>query len=598
MMKMTTASTDVTKGNRAVMTEPAQNDAQKVPGMKGVLLQAKELTIHTRAGVSLLSDISFHVEPGELIALTGLSHSGKSTLLQSLAGLLKPASGEVLIDGINLYTNLRAFRSSIGFVPADYALQQNLTVTEILQEAARLRLPRRASSRDREQRVLALLESVGLTQVTDHRVGSLSSGEKRRLSIAVELMGYPGLLLLDEPTEQLTPFEQVQITTLLRELSRGGLTVIQADQRSRSAGLSDKIIFLAPGGLLAWFGPADEAFTYLRGFVPRGIVKDLFALKEALEILANPQAREGVEWAKQFKAHAAYQKYVEDPLDNRYPDLMLQTHPLIRIRLRNSSQEKLPPAIIPRANTAQKLILLIRRNFRLLWRDKTLFSMLAIPLLIALVDFGLSSTTVLDSERAPIIFGLLVFLILLTSTSLVQNEIFKERAVYQRENRTSSLAFPYILSKVWLVGMLAVYQGLVWAIIHFAATGLTGGFQVLSADATTFFLVAFIGGILGLIVSAFSRTIVTSTNWVLLLTVPQLLLSQAVIPTGKLIFPFNFLSRLNPSRYALETLLATSAYGQGLNVNLFSDWSILVIMSLGLVVLLVGIQQGAGKGRT
>ncbi|HLE90445.1 MAG TPA: ABC transporter ATP-binding protein, partial [Anaerolineales bacterium] len=309
------------------MTDPAQNDGEKAPGTTAVLLQAKGLTIRTRAGVGLLSDISFHIEPGELVALTGLSRSGKSTLLQSLAGLMAPASGEILIDGIDLYANLKAFRSTIGFVPAEFALQQNLTVAEILQDAARLRLPRRVSSHDRKQRVLTLLEAIDLTHVTDRRVGLLSEVEKRRLSIAVELMGYPKLLLLDESAEPLSPFEEVQITILMRELSRQGLTIIQVNARSRSAGVSDKIIFLAPGGLLAWFGPSDEAFAYLRSLIPRGVVKDLFGLQEALEILVNPQLRDGIEWAKRFKDHTAYEKYVDDPLHNRYPDLLLQTRP-------------------------------------------------------------------------------------------------------------------------------------------------------------------------------------------------------------------------------------------------------------------------------
>jgi len=132
------------------MADPAQNDGETAPETTAVLLQAKGLTIHTRDGVSLLSDISFHIEPGELVALTGLARSGKSTLLQSLAGLMKPESGEVLIDGINLYANLKAFRSMIGFVPAEFALQQNLTVAETLQDAVRLRLPRSASSNDRK----------------------------------------------------------------------------------------------------------------------------------------------------------------------------------------------------------------------------------------------------------------------------------------------------------------------------------------------------------------------------------------------------------------------------------------------------------------
>ena len=545
------------------MTDPTQNNGEKAPGPNGVLLQAKGLTIRTRAGVSLLSDISFHIEPGELVALTGLTRSGRSILLQSLAGVMEPASGEILIDGVDLYANLKAFRPAIGFVPAEFALPQNLTVAEILQDAARLRLPRRASAHDRKQRVLTLLEAMGLTNVTDRRVGSLSEAEKRRLSTAVELMGSPKLLLVDEPAEPLTPFEEVQITILMRELSRQGLTIIQVNARSRSAGVSDKIIFLAPGGFLAWFGPADEAYVYLKSLIPRGMVKDLFGLQEALEILVNPQLQDGIEWAKRFKDHASYEKYVDDPLHNRYPDLLLQTRPLLRIRLRNSSKEKLPPAIIPRASAAQKFILLIRRNFRLLWREKTAFSMLSIPPLVALIHFVLSSTAQLnpvvgDPDRPPIVFGLLAFLVVLTAALLVQNEIFKERAVYQREHRTSSLSFPYILSKVSLAGILAIYQGLVWAIIHFTATRMAGGLEVLVPYAITLSLVAFIGGILGLMVSALTRTAMSTTSWVLLLTLPQLLFI----------------------------------------VNPLSHWSRLVIISLFLIVLLVGMQHGAGSVRT
>jgi ABC-type multidrug transport system ATPase subunit len=599
MVKMTMVSTDVTEGNKAVMTDPIENDGQKVPATKGVLLQAKGLTIRTPAGVSLLSDISFHIEPGELVVLTGLSRSGKSTLLQSLAGLMEPASGEILIDGVSLYANLKAFRSSIGFVPAEFALQQNLTVVEVMLEGARLRLPRRTSTYDRKQRVLSLLKTVGLTHVTEFRVGLLNTIEKRRLSIAIELIGYPGILLLDKSAEQPTPFEELQITILLRELSRQGLTIIQVDERSRGAGLSDKVIFLAPGGLLAWFGPPDEAFIYLRGLLPRGVVKDLFGLKEALEILGNPQLHEGIEWAKRFKANEAYQKYVDGPLHNRYPDLMLQTHPLLRLRLRSSSQEKLPPTIIPRANAAQKLILLIRRDFRLLWRDRSVLLMIAIPPLIALVDFVLAPAMTLNPDRAPIVFGLLVFFVLLTSALLVQNEIFKERTVYQRENRTGSLSFPYILSKVWLVGILAIYQGLVWTIIHFAATGMAGGLQVLLPYGVTLFLVAFIGGILGLLASAVSRSAMTTTSWVLLFTIPQLLLSGSIIPLADLNSAFRFLSGVNPSRYAFETLLTISGYGQEfINVDRSIHWFTLATLSVCLMILLVGIQQGVESVRT
>jgi ABC-type multidrug transport system ATPase subunit/ABC-type multidrug transport system permease subunit len=591
MVKMAKSNTDVAAGNDAAMIDPAEMESQPVQPAKGALLQAKGVTINTRAGKSILSDISFHVEPGELVSLTGLSYTGKSTLLQSLAGLIKPSSGEILIDGVDLYANLKAFRSSIGYVPAELALQQNLTVTEVLQDEAALRLPRRTSYAHRQQRVQTLLETFGLTDVKDHRLESLSRIEKRKLSIAVELISYPKLLFVDESSESLTPFEEIQITILLRDLSRQGITVIQVDQRARRAGLADGVIFLAPGGLLAWYGPSDEAFIYLKRLIPRGVARDLFGLKEALEVLANPQLQEGIEWAKRFKEDSAYQKNVDDPLHDKFPDLMLQTHPLLRIRLRNSAQEKQPPPIIPRANLAQKLILLTQSTFRVLWRDKSLFVMLAIPPLVALIDFILSP----NLDRPPTVFGLLVFLALLTSALLAQNEIFKEKIIYQRANRSTVEALPYVLSKVCLVGMAAIYQGLVWAIIHFAAMGKGAGLPVIGPYAITFFLITFIGGILGLLASASSQKAMMTTNWILLFTVPQLILSGAIVPIEKLFFPFKILSFINPSRYVLESLLTASGYGQAVSAALIGQWLIVVIISIFLILLVVAIQRRAGS---
>jgi len=276
---------------------------------------------------------------------------------------------------------------------------------------------------------------------------------------------------------------------------------------------------------------------------------------------------------------------------------MLQTHPLLRLRLRNSTQEKQPPAIVPGANNFQKLLLLIKRDFRLRWRDRTISFMIVIPLLIALVDFLLASVAGLAPEPSPIIFGLLLFLVLLTSALLVQHEIFKERAVYQRENRTSSLAFPYVLSKVWLVGILAIYQGILLAIIHFIATRMAGGYEILRPYTITFVLIAFIGGLIGLIISALSRTAMTTTNWVLLFTVPQLILSGAILPVASLNFPSKLLSSINPVRYALDALVAVSGYGEGLNRSPSRDWLTLLIMGLCLIVLLAAIQRGAGRVR-
>ena len=185
--------------------------------------------------------------------------------------------------------------------------------------------------------------------------------------------------------------------------------------------------------------------------------------------------------------------------------------------------------------------------------------MLAIPALVALVYFFLSSTIQLDAGRPPLSAGLLAFLVMLTSAFLVQNEISKEGLVYQREHRTNSLLVPYVLSKVWLVAIWAIYQGVVWTIAYSLremGLALAAGVQALLPTAITLTLVSFVGGILGLIVSASSRTSMT-TGWVLLLIIPLLL--------------FLF--------------------------DPFSHWSKLAISSLLLIALLMGIQQRAARVR-
>jgi hypothetical protein len=186
--------------------------------------------------------------------------------------------------------------------------------------------------------------------------------------------------------------------------------------------------------------------------------------------------------------------------------------------------------------------------------------MLAIPPLLALFYFFLTSTAQLDAVSPLLSPGLLAFLVVLTAAFLLQNQIVKDRVVYQRESRTSSLLFPYVMSKVWLAGIWAIYQGVVWTIIpSFDGIGtmLSGGLQPLLPTVTLFTLLSFVGGLLGLIVSSLSRTALTP-GWVLVLTASLLL-------------------------FMLDPL---------------SHWSRSAIISLLLIVLLMIIQQRAASARS
>ena len=169
-----------------------------------------------------------------------------------------------------------------------------------------------------------------------------------------------------------------------------------------------------------------------------------------------------------------------------------------------------------------------------------------------------------DSGQVPIVLGVLVFLDMAVAALLLHYEILKERKLHQREQRTTSMALPYTLSKVWIAFLLALYQGTVWTVIHFIASGAAGGGFNVPGTWITFTLVAFVGGILGLIASALTRTAQAALILALVLIIPQLIFSGSIIPLSQLGSPVSILPGINPSRYAFDSLLAVSGYGRDL----------------------------------
>ncbi len=534
--------------------------------MSGMQLQARDLEILAPGGIHRISGVSLHVEPHELVAVTGSGRLGKSLLLEALAGIKPPSKGDILLDGVDLYKYRKVYPSYIGFVPPEISLPENLRVLEILNDEARLRLPRDIPQKARQQRVDEVLELVGLQAETRAYLRSLSSYKRWVTSIAVELLNHPGLLLISEPVLALDPAEEIKVTTLLKQLTKQGLTVVQATDVSRCALMANKVLVLAPDGTLAWFGPAGDALTYFSDLLQEeGILEEVFSYDDLLITLENPQLSKAEPWSKRFRSQPAYTTYVDDPLNDKRPDLLLQDRPLSRFR--GASKEKTPP---PRQSSASGLVkfnLLAKRAIRLLARERAGVFMLLAPPVVALTDLLLSTPWMSDPllgdpGRPPVALGLLVFLEMILAALLFHNEITKERVVYQRESRTTRLTFPYILSKTWVAFLLAIYIGLCWTIIHFIAAGLFNRFEYFPATWITLILAAFIGGILGLIASAIARHAHTAVMWVLILIIPQLILSGSILPLPRLSPLAMLITQPNPARHIFETLLTLSDYGQ------------------------------------
>jgi putative ABC transport system ATP-binding protein len=238
---------------------------------------------------SVLKGLSLSVLPGECVGLLGGSGCGKSTLLRLLAGLQEPDAGTVRLDG-RPPSEIPA--GTVGFVPQDDIVHLALRVESALSYSARLRL---GESADLQARVDQTLDLLDLTPRRRARIGRLSGGQRKRVSIGVELLGGPGLLFLDEPTSGLDPALEEHFMELFRTLADGGRTVLLTTHVLQSLNRLDLVAVLG-GGRLAWYGPPSEMLSW-------------FGVREAREVYSLLTS-EGAALASRYASSSWYRDLV------------------------------------------------------------------------------------------------------------------------------------------------------------------------------------------------------------------------------------------------------------------------------------------------
>jgi ABC transport system ATP-binding/permease protein len=211
-------------------------------------------------GKTRLEDLSFSLEPGQFIALVGGSGAGKSTLMRTLLGIESPTSGTVYINGADLRQNFNIYRNQIGYVPQDDIIHQDLSVEEVLSYAAKLRLPEDA---DIQSVIEQALTDIKMTPRRSALIKELSGGQRKRVSIGVELLANPKLFFLDEPTSGLDPGLDKLMMELLQDLAhKGGRTIILVTHATSNITQCDRIVFLGAGGKLCYFGSSEESLNF------------------------------------------------------------------------------------------------------------------------------------------------------------------------------------------------------------------------------------------------------------------------------------------------------------------------------------------------
>ncbi len=254
------------------MTEYTMMPMASVPP-HGIRIDVNELSrlvrVRTRGEVKLLDAVSFSISAGELVAIVGPSGAGKTTLLEAIAGVAPATTGSVCFDGIDLHANPGTYRSVLGYVPQDDIIHADLPLQRTLRYSARLRLPSSTTGAEVDDAVRNAIDAVGLTGQVDVRVGSLSGGQRKRASIAVELLTDPQVFFLDEPTSGLDPVTSAELIARLRQLADRSATVVFTTHSAEDLAVCDRIVFMTRGGRAGFVGTVDEAFEqYGVGSVP------------------------------------------------------------------------------------------------------------------------------------------------------------------------------------------------------------------------------------------------------------------------------------------------------------------------------------------
>lgn len=524
---------------------------------------------------TLLDHVSFKALPGDLIALMGPSGAGKTTLLLTLNGYTPPTSGQVRINGEDLYAIYDALRGSIGYVPQDDIVHPELTVWEAVRYSAKMRLPPDYSDEEIDRRVSTTLGQLGLENVAHLQIGRpekkvLSGGQRKRVNIAMELVTDPVILFLDEPTSGLAADDTTALVQLLSDLAKQtGKTIITTIHQPAKEEYEkfNLALIMGPGGIPIYYGPTRDGYKFFgslreRSGRPNDIdnPRDMFDMLNQRERPIYDAMRAQDPSASRFAARQQAAREWNAEFFSQSNPVFQQMYSGRRAVGAGGPQQGMPKSRPP---TSGQLGLLFGRYMKTKFRDisGTAIMFLQAPIigvLLALVFGGQkdaipywclgalqelsrragagmeSSDSLLKNMLTTTDHSAAMFFVVVAAvwfgTSNAAREIVSERAIYQRERMVNLKLFNYVASKFLLLTVICVIQCTILLAIAFFALGFNGGVLAFLIQLGTLVVTSMASVATGLLLSA----VVTSSEAAMALTpialIPQVVLGGMMVP--------------------------------------------------------------------
>lgn len=466
--------------------------------------------------------VNLNIKPGELIAIIGGSGAGKSTILNCMCGYLNPTQGEVYINGINLYQNFDSLKKLIGYVPQSDIVYDNLTLHDMLLYTAKLRLPKDTAPSEREVAITRAIDTVELAEKRDSLIKSLSGGQRKRASIAVELLSDPNLLFLDEPASGLDPGTERNLMQSLRNMADSGKTVILVTHSTLQLKMCDKIVFMGKGGNLCFYGSYDEALNF-------------FGVSDIVDVY-NMITDNSEHWR------------------SKYEQTRVSSSKVREAATVSSKSNK---------NRFKQLGVLSARYIKLVVNDKQrlLLLLMQAPLLSVLISFVANGKQFEQYEMTKsLLFALSCSAFWVGMLNAIQ-EICKERTIIKREYMTGLSLSAYLFSKITVLGLLCLIQSALVVGVFSMTVGLpekgilTNPFFEL---LITTFITAVSSTAMGLFVSSLFTNADRAMTVAPILLMPQILFSGLIF---KLSGATEIISWIAVCRWSME------GYGTTANLN-------------------------------